>query len=64
MSSVLGSITLQELRDVWTGAGTSANFATIYPDEAIVPDLTALLGDARPEREAPGQRRAGGRRLG
>jgi poly-gamma-glutamate synthesis protein (capsule biosynthesis protein) len=44
MSSVLTGITLKELRDVWTGAGTSANFATIYPDEAIVPALDALLG--------------------
>ena len=48
MSSVLGSITLQELRDVWTGASTSANFATIYPDEAIVPDLTVVLGTPGP----------------
>ncbi len=44
MSSVLTGITLQELRDVWTGANTSQNFATIYPDEAIVPTLDALLG--------------------
>ena len=44
MSSVLTSITLQELRDVWTGASTSQNFGTIYPDEAIVPYLDALLG--------------------
>jgi hypothetical protein len=44
MSSVLGSITLQELRDVWTGAGTSQNFGTLYPDEAIVPALDVLLG--------------------
>ena len=44
MSSVLGSITLRELRDVWTGASTSPNFATIYPDESIVPDLDVLLG--------------------
>ena len=48
MSSVLGSITLQELRDVWTGASTSANFATLYPDETIVPDLTAVLGTPGP----------------
>ena len=48
MSSVLGSITLQELRDVWSGAGTSANFATIYPDEAILPDLADLLGTPGP----------------
>ena len=48
LSSVLGSITLQELRDVWTGASASTNFATIYPDATIIPDLTVLLG-------APGQ---------
>jgi len=44
MSSVLTGITLQELRGVWTGTSTSANFATIYPDEAIVSYLDALLG--------------------
>ena len=48
MSSVLGSITLQEVRDVWTGASTSANFATIYPDEAILADLAVLLGTPGP----------------
>ena len=48
MSSVLGSITLQELRDVWTGANPSANFGAIYPDAAIVPELTALLGAPGP----------------
>lgn len=44
MSSVLTGITLQELTDVWTGANPSANFATIYPDETIVPALDTLLG--------------------
>ena len=44
MSSVLTGITLQELRGVWTGASTTKNFATIYPDETIVPTLDALLG--------------------
>ena len=44
MSSVLTGITLQELRGVWTGASTTTNFATIYPDETIVPYLDALLG--------------------
>ena len=48
MSSVLGSITFQELRDVWSGAGTSANFSSVYPDEAIVPALTAVLGAPGP----------------
>ena len=44
MSSVLTGITSEELRGVWTGASTSANFATIYPDETIVPALDYLLG--------------------
>lgn len=44
MSSVLSSITFPELVDVWTGAGTSESFATIYPDASIVPDLDLLLG--------------------
>ena len=44
MSSVLTGITLQELRGVWTGASTTTNFATIYPDETIVPYLDELLG--------------------
>ncbi len=48
MSSVLEGITLQELRDVWSGAGESENFATIYPSEAILSDLTALLGEPGP----------------
>ncbi len=56
MSSVLGSITFQELRDVWSGASTSANFSTLYPDESIVPDLDALLGphgpDVKPQPKA------------
>ena len=33
-----------ELRGVWTGASTTTNFATIYPDETIVPYQDALLG--------------------
>ena len=44
MSSVLTGITLQELRGVWTGASTTTNFTTLYPDETIVPTLDALLG--------------------
>ncbi len=48
MSSVLNGITFQELRDVWTGAGTSQNFAAIYPDESIMPDLEAILGKPGP----------------
>ena len=48
MSSVLGSITLQELRDVWTGTGTSVNFGNIYPDETLVPALTGVLGAPGP----------------
>lgn len=45
MSSVLEGITLQELRDVWSGNGKSANFSTIYPSETILADLYALLGE-------------------
>lgn len=48
MSSVLEGITLQELRDVWSGAGESENFAAIYPSETILSDLTALLGEPGP----------------
>ena len=48
MSSVLGSITFQELREVWSGAATSPNFGTLYPSQAIMPELTSLLGAAGP----------------
>jgi poly-gamma-glutamate synthesis protein (capsule biosynthesis protein) len=48
MSSVLTGITLEELRGVWTGASTTKNFATIYPDETLVPTLDALLGPHGP----------------
>lgn len=48
MSSVLESITLQELRDVWSGTGVSDNFTTLYPSEAILADLYALLGEPGP----------------
>ncbi len=47
-SSVLEGITLQELREVWTGAATSPNFTAIYPSEEIMPELIALLGPAGP----------------
>lgn len=48
LSSVLEGVTLAELKDVWTGAGETPNFSSIYPDEAIVADLEALLGPAGP----------------
>ena len=63
MSSVLGSITLQELRDVWSGAGTSANFGTVYPDEAIVPALTLVLGAPGPAVKPQPSAALGGRGL-
>ncbi len=44
MSSVLGSITLDELRQVWTGTGQTPNFTNIYVSQEDVPELTALLG--------------------
>ncbi len=47
-SSVLEGITLQELREVWTGAATSPNFTAIYPSDEIMPELIALLGPAGP----------------
>lgn len=48
LSSVLEGVTMAELRDVWTGAGETPNFTNIYPDEAIVADLAALLGPPGP----------------
>lgn len=47
-SSVLEGITLQELRDVWTGATASPNFTAIYPSAEIMPELIVLLGPAGP----------------
>ncbi len=48
LSSVLEGISMQELRDVWSGAGQSASFSTIYPSETILDDLYALLGEPGP----------------
>ena len=45
MSSVLESITLDELAAVWTGAGTTPNFENIYAGEDDVPLLATLLGE-------------------
>ena len=64
MSSVLTGITLQELRGVWTGASTTTNFATIYPDETIVPYLDATPGRARAGGQTAAQVRPGRRGLG
>ncbi len=48
MSSVLDSITMAELRDVWAGVGQSGNFTSIYPSQEIMPELIALLGEPGP----------------
>ena len=45
MSSVLQSITLEELKAVWTGAGTTPNFTNIYVGQDHVAPLTAPLGE-------------------
>ena len=45
MSSVLQSITLDELKAVWTGAGTTPNFTNIYVEQEHVAPLSALLGE-------------------
>ncbi len=44
MSSVLQSITLDELEAVWTGAGATPNFGNLYVGEEDVPLLAMLLG--------------------
>jgi poly-gamma-glutamate synthesis protein (capsule biosynthesis protein) len=44
MSSMLDSITLDELKAVWAGTGQTPNFSNIYVAEDDVPELTALLG--------------------
>ncbi len=46
MSSVLESITLDELVAVWTGEGTTPNFDNIYVGQEDVALLTPLLGEA------------------
>jgi poly-gamma-glutamate synthesis protein (capsule biosynthesis protein) len=43
-SSVLEGVTLDELKAVWTGTGTTPNLTTIYPSQEIMPALQALLG--------------------
>ena len=47
-SSLLEGISLAELRDVWTGSGTSPDFTTIYPSQDALDDLTAILGAPGP----------------
>jgi len=47
-SSLLEGITLADLRGVWAGTATSAQFGAIYPDQALMPELEALLGPAGP----------------
>ena len=53
--SMLEGITSQELREVWTGSGTSPSFTTIYPSQDIVTELEGLLGAPGPsvKPEAP-----------
>ena len=46
MSSVLDSITLDELKGTWTGASATPNFTNIYVAPDFVPELNALLGQA------------------
>ncbi len=46
MSSVLESITLDELRGVWTGAAASPNFSNIYVAGEDMAGLAAVLGEA------------------
>jgi Bacterial capsule synthesis protein PGA_cap len=46
--STLEAVTLQELRDGWTGRQTSPHFTTIFPSREIVAELEALLGPAGP----------------
>ena len=48
MSSVLETITFQELHEVWSGTATSASFVTLYPSQAIMPELVSLLGPPSP----------------
>ena len=43
-STLLDGISSDELRNVWTGSGTSAKFNSIYPSQDIMADLEALLG--------------------
>ena len=45
-STLLDSISLDELAAVWTGNGTSRKFSSIYPSQDIMDDLEALLGPA------------------
>jgi len=47
-SSLLEGITLTDLRGVWAGTAASAQFNAIYPDQALMPELEALLGPAGP----------------
>jgi hypothetical protein len=46
--STLEAVTLQELRDAWTGRQTSPHFTTIFPSRETVPELVELLGPAGP----------------
>ena len=55
MSSVLQSITLEELVAVWTGAGTTSNFTSIYVGQDTKALLIPLLGQPGANvKQAPG----------
>lgn len=47
-SSSLEAVTSKELRDVWTGSGSSPGFTTIYPSQELVAELEGLLGPSGP----------------
>ncbi len=46
MSSILDSITLAELKAVWTGSGETPNFTSIYVSQDEVAELSVVLGQA------------------
>ena len=47
-STLLEGISLAELREVWTGSGSSPGFTTIYPSQNALDDLTVILGAPGP----------------
>jgi poly-gamma-glutamate synthesis protein (capsule biosynthesis protein) len=46
MSSVLDSITAEELRGVWSGAAATPNFTNIYVPQSSLAELESVLGPA------------------
>jgi len=47
-STLLPSVSLQQLQDVWTGEGANPNYSSLYPSQAILGELTMLLGEPSP----------------